>query len=266
MGAQVIDLDGSTINLIAQFLHFLINSLGQSPTKLLWRVYNNSPGEYDSNNGFSSTLSKLFVKYNGKPMSMNMIRHIVESHLIQSPTKHDLHAKLLHSTFAACTSYNKIANRSTTAEVVDEAPDISFEPAAQPQSPAKAKARSKARRERIFHGDFTPTGSDKALEIEIFEKKQSHPNDVQRGPHVMDFNGLHARLRSGKTHVNLKTMLVSHAFVDLWHLIEDEKSFDKHLFSLLDEPEQGLMRYCLRNVISSHENLIRRTMSHWMVS
>ncbi|ETN14290.1 hypothetical protein PPTG_07919 [Phytophthora nicotianae INRA-310] len=178
MGAQVIDLDGSTINLIAQFLHFLINSLGQTPTKLLWRVYNNSPGEYDSNNGFSSTLSKLFVKYNGKPMSMNMIRHIVESHLIQSPTyakltnreKHDLHAKLLHSTFAANTSYNKIANRSTAPEVSEEAPDFSYEPTPQPPSPAKPQTCSKARRERIFHGDFTPTGSDKSLEIEIFEK------------------------------------------------------------------------------------------------
>ncbi|ETI30204.1 hypothetical protein F443_22674 [Phytophthora nicotianae P1569] len=77
MGAQVIDLDGTTINLIANFLHFLSGSLRQIPTKLLWRVYNNTPGEYDSNNGFSSVLSKLFVKYNGKPMSMNMIRHIV---------------------------------------------------------------------------------------------------------------------------------------------------------------------------------------------
>ncbi|ETN10596.1 hypothetical protein PPTG_10704 [Phytophthora nicotianae INRA-310] len=192
IGAQVIDSDGSTVNLIAQFLHFLINSLGQTPTKLLWRFYNNSPGEYDTNNGFSSTLSKLFVKYNGKPMSMNMIRHIVESHLIQSPTyaklnnreKHDLHAKLLHSQFAANTSYNKIANRSTASEVNEEAPDFSYEPAPQPPSPAKPQTRS-------------------------------------------------------KTHY-----AVSHAFVDLWHLIEDEKSFDKHVFSLLDEPEQDFMRYC----------------------
>ncbi|KAF1785664.1 hypothetical protein GQ600_12195 [Phytophthora cactorum] len=178
MGPQVIELDGSTMNLIARFLHFLSDSLGQTPTKLLWRVYNNSPGEYDNNSGFSSTISKIFVKYNGKPMSMNMIRHIVESHLIQSPTyakltnreKHDLHAKLLHSTFAANTSYNKIANRSTAPEVAEEAPDFSFEPTPEPQSPSKAKTRSKGRRERIFHGDFTPTGSDKSLEIEIFEK------------------------------------------------------------------------------------------------
>ncbi|KUF82739.1 hypothetical protein AM587_10006216 [Phytophthora nicotianae] len=109
---------------------------------------------------------------------MNMIRHIVESHLIQSPTyakltnreKHDLHAKLLHSTFAANTSYNKIANRSTASEVNEEAPDFSYEPAPQPPSPAKPQTRSKTRRERIFHEDFTPTGSDKSREIEIFEK------------------------------------------------------------------------------------------------
>ncbi|EEY61759.1 uncharacterized protein PITG_13690 [Phytophthora infestans T30-4] len=108
-------------------------------------------------------------------MSMNMIRHIVESHLIQSPTyakltnreKHDLHAKLLHSTFAANTSYNKFANRSTASEVSEEAPDFSYEPAPQPPSPAKPQTHSKARRERIFHGDFTPTGSDKSLETEI---------------------------------------------------------------------------------------------------
>ncbi|KAL7689764.1 hypothetical protein Plhal304r1_c014g0051691 [Plasmopara halstedii] len=111
-------------------------------------------------------------------MSMNMIRHIVESHLIQSPTyakltnreNHDLHAKLLHSTFAANTSYNKIANRSKAPDVSEEAPDFSYEPAPQPPSPAKPQTRCKARRERIFHGDFTPTGSDKSLEIETLEK------------------------------------------------------------------------------------------------
>ncbi|KAF1787600.1 hypothetical protein GQ600_26287 [Phytophthora cactorum] len=244
MGPQVIELDGSTMNLIARFLHFLSDSLGQNPT--------NFSGAFITilqvntiNSGFSSTLSKLFVKYNGKPMSMNMIRHIVESHLIQSQQKHDLHAKLLHSTFAANTSYNKIANRSTSSEVVEEAPDFSFESAPQPQSPGKPPTRSKARRERIFHGDFKPSGSDKTLEIEVFEKANHNQMTSKRGPHLMSFNGLHARLRSGKSNVNLKTMLVSHAFVDLWHMIEDDKSFDKHLFDLLDEPEQDFMRYCL---------------------
>ncbi|KUF87283.1 hypothetical protein AM587_10003184 [Phytophthora nicotianae] len=198
MGAQVIDLDGSTINLIAQFLHFLINSLGQTPTKLLWRVYNNSPGEYDSNNGFSSTLSKLFVKYNGKPMSMNMIRHIVESHLIQSPTyakltnreKHDLHAKLLHSTFAANTSYNKIANRSTAPEVSEEAPDFSYEPTPQPPSPALKHVGNTYSMEIslqqavINHLKLKYSRSNmNPLNI----KSKSHPNDVQTGSTCYEF-------------------------------------------------------------------------------
>ncbi|DBA03187.1 TPA: hypothetical protein N0F65_003907 [Lagenidium giganteum] len=145
------------MSLIKSYLDFLTNTIGKQPSKLLWRIFNRQPGEYDytnSSNSFSQVLSKLFVKYNGKPMSMNMIRHIAESHLIQSPAyakltnreKNDLHAKLLHSTMAANTSYNKIANRANASEV------------------------PKDRRERIFHGAFTPTGSDKTLEIDIFEK------------------------------------------------------------------------------------------------
>ncbi|OQS03723.1 hypothetical protein THRCLA_21091 [Thraustotheca clavata] len=117
------------------------------------------------------------VTYNGKPMSMNIIRHIEESHLIQLPTyakltnreKHDLHAKLLHSTFAANTSYNKIQNQTTTQKTVEEIPDFGFKYEPEPPSPVKSKTRSKGCRERIFHGDFKPSGSDKHIEIEIFE-------------------------------------------------------------------------------------------------
>ncbi|GMF22535.1 unnamed protein product [Phytophthora lilii] len=134
MGPQTIQLDSTTMSLIKSYLDFLANTLGEQPSKLLWRIFNRQPGEYDytnSSNSFNQVLSKLFVKYNGKPMSMNMIRHIAESHLIQSPAyakltnreKNDLHAKLLHSTMAANTSYNKIANRATASDA-----DVSFEP------------------------------------------------------------------------------------------------------------------------------------------
>ncbi|GMF48568.1 unnamed protein product [Phytophthora fragariaefolia] len=198
MGPQTIQLDSTTMSLIKSYLDFLTNTLGEQPSKLLWRIFNRQPGEYDytnSSNSFSQVLSKLFMKYNGKPMSMNMIRHIAESHLIQSPTyakltnreKNDLHAKLLHSTMAANTSYNKIANRANASDVSFE-PDDSYDQAPEQQSkiadtfgvspvakpPAKPAAmpvsRPKDRRERIFHGAFTPTGSDKTLEIDIFEK------------------------------------------------------------------------------------------------
>ncbi|KAF1787314.1 Integrase-like, catalytic domain [Phytophthora cactorum] len=136
MGPQTIQLDSTAVALIKSYLEFLTNTLGEHPQKLLWRLFNRQPGEYDysnASNGFSKILSNLFLKYNGKPMSMNMIRHIFESHLIQSPSyakltnreKNDLHAKLLHSTMAANTSYNKIANRTT-------APEVSFEPTHEP--------------------------------------------------------------------------------------------------------------------------------------
>ncbi|DBA03253.1 TPA: hypothetical protein N0F65_011612 [Lagenidium giganteum] len=82
---------------------------------------------------------------------MNVVRHIVESHIIQSPTyakltnkeKADLHAKLLHSSYAANISYNKIANRNKQPEVDDEAPAFEYEPSPEPPSPAKPVIRSR---------------------------------------------------------------------------------------------------------------------------
>ena len=181
MGAQVIELDKPTMALIDSYLNFLKTSLNEQPVKLLYRLYNGNPSPYDysgSSNGFSQVISKLFVKYNEKPISMNIIRHIVESHIIQSPSyakltnreKNDLHAKLLHSAQAANISYNKIANRATAPPE----PEFEYEaPASTPPksvSPPKVAEKAKPRRERIFHGDFTPSGSDHTLEIEIFEK------------------------------------------------------------------------------------------------
>ncbi|GMF40561.1 unnamed protein product [Phytophthora lilii] len=80
---------------------------------------------------------------------------------------------------AANTSYNKIANRSNASKQnASGEPDTSFEPDASfelepvpvAKPAAKPLSRPKDRRERIFHGDFTPSGSDKTLEIDIYEK------------------------------------------------------------------------------------------------
>ncbi|GMF35211.1 unnamed protein product [Phytophthora lilii] len=65
------------------------------------------------------------------------------------------------------------------------------------------------------------------------------------GPFHIEFHGLQACLRNDKTRANIKSMLVSHAFDDLWRMIEEDKSFDKALFDLLDEPERDFMKYCL---------------------
>lgn len=88
IGAQTINLNSDTMILIRSYLQFLDDTLNLNPSKLLYRVFDGNTGEYDyagSSSGFSQVLSKLFLKYNGKAMSMNMIRHISESHLIQSP-------------------------------------------------------------------------------------------------------------------------------------------------------------------------------------
>ena len=179
MGPQVLTMDKPTMTLINTYLNFLKTSLDQKPEKLLYRLYNGTPAPFNYSrdaNGFSKVISSLFIKYNGKSISMNIIRHIVVSHIIQSPAyakmtnrqKNDIHAKLLHSTQAANSSYNKIANRAIVADEPEEAPIPS--PPVIVAAPPKRVERHRSRRERIFHGDFTPSGSDKSLEVEIFEK------------------------------------------------------------------------------------------------
>lgn len=190
MGPQVLDLDQPTMQLLSSYMSFLRKTLGERPEKVLYRVYNGNyePYDYSSNatGGFSQVLSRLFVKYNGKPISMNVIRHIVESHIIQSPeyarlsnkAKNAMHAKLLHSFLAANMSYNKINNskRSKQAKEVAEAepePDYSFEPDVDEPPPARANnvmsnQRSR-RRERIFHGEIEPRNGNRGMEIDIYE-------------------------------------------------------------------------------------------------
>lgn len=216
MGPQVLTLSNATMDLINQFIQFIKTTIDPHPTKLLWRVYNGSPGEFDysgGDNAFSKILSNLFVKYNGKAMSMNMIRHITESHMIQSPDyahltnreKNDLHAQLLHSSQAANSSYNKIANRQkaveeppvpepvsepvparrVTRQVVSHQEDHSFDgdqssavsedtPATQSQPmtivSTQRSTPSTGGKRRIFHTEFFQPNSNKQLEIDIFEK------------------------------------------------------------------------------------------------
>ncbi|DBA01706.1 TPA: hypothetical protein N0F65_010357 [Lagenidium giganteum] len=53
----------------------------------------------------------------------------------------------------------------------------------------------------------------------------------------MKFHGLQACLKTPHAPRNLRSMLVSHAFIDL--------CFDKALFDHLDEQERDFFRYCL---------------------
>ncbi|KAL7680644.1 hypothetical protein Plhal304r1_c064g0151971 [Plasmopara halstedii] len=76
------------------------------------------------------------------------------------------------------------------------------------------------------------------------EQKQKKPYR-KAGPFHVEFHGLQACLRSDKSQVNIRTMLVSHAFVDLWWLIREDRQFNKALFDLLDEQKRDFMRYCL---------------------
>ncbi|GMF14153.1 unnamed protein product [Phytophthora lilii] len=74
-------------------------------------------------------------------------------------------------------------------------------------------------------------------------KRFKSPN----GPFHMQFDGLHAQIKSkhAKTRT-VRSLLVSHLFVELWRIIEDDKSFDKTIFNQLSESERDFMAYALK--------------------
>ncbi|GMF81801.1 unnamed protein product [Phytophthora fragariaefolia] len=74
-------------------------------------------------------------------------------------------------------------------------------------------------------------------------KRFKSPN----GPFHMNFDGLHAQIKSkhAKTRT-VRSLLVSHLFVELWRIIEDDKSFDKTMFHQLSESDREVMAYALK--------------------
>lgn len=69
----------------------------------------------------------------------------------------------------------------------------------------------------------------------------------KNGPFYIDFDGLMAILRSrNRPATAMKRVLVSHSFVELFHIINTDKSFSQTLFDALDESERDFMRYALK--------------------
>lgn len=116
LGNQSMKIDPTTTALLRKYLTFLRDVLGEQPGMLLYRVGRVGIGPYASPAAFGIALRSMFARYAGIPQTMNQIRHIVESHLMQSAgyarmtnrQKAAAHARLLHSTITAQTSYNKI--------------------------------------------------------------------------------------------------------------------------------------------------------------
>ncbi|GMF33561.1 unnamed protein product [Phytophthora lilii] len=247
------------------------------PGKVAKVLNETQPGEYDytsSSNSFSQVISKLFMKYNGKPMSMNMIRHIAESHLIQSPT----FAKLINreKNDLSYSTAPWLLTRATTKSRIDQMHPSKTHQLSRihPLNQTHRLSLSQYLLQRPLQrlqADLETVGNAYSMEISlllvatkhlrlrslkynlfviiykaIMEQKQKRTYRKAGPFHFhMEFDGLQACLRSDKSQVNIKTMLVSHAFVDLWRISEEDKSFDKPLFDLLDEPERDFMKYCL---------------------
>lgn len=94
------------------------------------------------------------------------------------------------------------------------------------------------------------------------------PRGPTNGPFYIDFDGLMAILRSEKRpNVAIKRMLVSHAFVDLYRMIHEDKSFSQSLFETLGESERDFMRYALKKCkITSREfdTAYNKVLSHYV--
>jgi len=76
-----------------------------------------------------------------------------------------------------------------------------------------------------------------------------------KGPFWLEFDGLLAIIRSKqRPNAAIKRMLVSHSFVELFHMINTDKSFSQSLFDSLSESERDFMRYVLKRCkITSRE-------------
>lgn len=113
-GPQVITYDSPVI---CSYLAYLTNYFGYLPEFLLWRYDKGNLAVFSSRIYYGEYLRNLLKKHTGFDMSMNTIRKIHESALIQSPEyakmtnqeKQKKHSLLLHSMNTANNSYNIIS-------------------------------------------------------------------------------------------------------------------------------------------------------------
>ena len=114
MGPQVITYDDDRIR---QYMADMTDYLGHPPEYLLYRWYNKYVTSFSCRITYGAHIQRLFKKYIGLAISMNDIRKIHESALIQSPEyikmnnveKNNLHRKLLHSRNTAQATYNIVS-------------------------------------------------------------------------------------------------------------------------------------------------------------
>ncbi|KAE8902061.1 hypothetical protein PF010_g20619 [Phytophthora fragariae] len=63
----------------------------------------------------------------------------------------------------------------------------------------------------------------------------------------MHFDGLFASIKSKHAETRtVRSLLVSHLFVELWCTIESDKTFDQTIFNQMSESERDFMAYALK--------------------
>ena len=102
-GARSFKLNAKVKNVLDEYLsilHFIIDDAEY----LIYLVGSKTIKPF-TREGFSTYTSRLFSKYSGKKISINTLRHVFETHLINSPgynqmtinEKKEIHDRLLHS-------------------------------------------------------------------------------------------------------------------------------------------------------------------------
>lgn len=112
MGSQVLQYNDPLIN---EYIKKLTEYFGHMPDYLLWRWTPNGLQIFGSRQAYSRHIQDVFYKYTHKKITMNDIRKIHESTIIQdskynmltNEQKNNKHNTLLHSTNTAHNSYNK---------------------------------------------------------------------------------------------------------------------------------------------------------------
>jgi IS1 family transposase len=84
----------------------------------------------------------------------------------------------------------------------------------------------------------------------------------------MHFDGLYASIKSKHNKIRtVRSLLVSHTFVELWRVIEDDKSFDKTMFNQLSESERDFMAYAVKRTkvpAREFERVYNQSLSHYI--
>ena len=125
MGPQSWPLSSGIKDQLNEYISIL-NYIIENPKKLLYLVGSKDYKEF-TNESFSTAFSRIMKHYTKKDISINTMRHVYETHVLNSPNYHKLsiedkkkvHMRLLHSA-ATAQDYIKLKDKISIKEFEDK--------------------------------------------------------------------------------------------------------------------------------------------------